>query len=145
MQPGASRLKQFPQHRWSHTWITGSRSGLQVKDRHGHPEEKFNQRPQRWWSDRNFSSLWKGCELRLFSLGKRRLLGGILSVCRNTWREGDKEDRAKLFPMVPSHGTKLKHRRFFPKIRKHFFILRLTKHQYRLFREITESPILENI
>lgn len=66
------------------------------------------------------TSLWEGCELGPFSPGKRRLWGRILLVCINTWREGDKEDRAKIFSVVPSYGTKLKHRRFLPKIRKHF-------------------------
>lgn len=91
------------------------------------------------------TSLWEGCEMGPFSPGKRRLWGRILLVCINTWREGDKEDRAKIFSVVPSYGTKLKHRRFLPKIRKHFSVLRLTEHWCRLFREIMEFPIFEDI
>ncbi|KFV93350.1 hypothetical protein N327_05099, partial [Fulmarus glacialis] len=40
-------------------------------------------------------------------------------------------------------GHKLKHRRFCLNIRKHFFIVGVTKHWHRLPREVVESPSLE--
>lgn len=119
MHPGSSRLRQFPQHHWGQTWSTGSQSGLPVKDRHGHTRSSSTKGHKENKVIR--TSLWKGRDLGLFSLGKRRLQWGLLSGCRNTWREGDKEDRAKLFSVLSGYGTKLKHRRFFPDIRKCFF------------------------
>ena len=60
---------------------------------------------------------------------------------------GCKEGRARLFSMVlrdriRSNGHRLKHGRFCLNIRKHFFIVRVTKHSPRLLREIVESPSL---
>ena len=59
-----------------------------------------------------------------------------------------KEDRARLFPVVPSartrdNGNTQKHRRFCLNIRKHFFTVRVTKYRNRLPREVVESPSLE--
>ena len=50
--------------------------------------------------------------------------------------------------MVPSDRTRgdghtLKHRRFPPNIRKHFFAVTVTKHWHRFPREAVESPSLE--
>jgi len=58
-----------------------------------------------------------------------------------------KEDEARLFPVVPrdrirGNGHKLKHRRIFLNISKHFFTVRVTKHWHRLPREMVASPFL---
>ena len=63
-------------------------------------------------------------------------------------REGRKEDGGRLFSVVPSDRTrgnrhKLKHRKLPLSIRKHFFIVRVTKHWHRLPREVVASPSLE--
>jgi len=70
-------------------------------------------------------------ELGLFGLEKGKLRG-ILSVYKNTWREGAKKtvlsdaQWSRLFSVMPSdrarvNGHKLTHRRFRLNIRKHFF------------------------
>jgi len=61
---------------------------------------------------------------------------------------GWKEDRARLFSVVPSartggNGPNLKCRRFPLNIRKHFFTVSVTKHWHRLPREVVDSPSLE--
>jgi len=44
---------------------------------------------------------------------------------------------------IRGSGHKRKHRRFFLKMRKHFFTVRATEHWHRLSREAVESPSLE--
>ena len=58
-----------------------------------------------------------------------------------------KEDRARLFSVVPSdrtrgNGHKVKHRSFPLNIRKHFTV-REAERWHRLLREVVESPSLE--
>ncbi|KAK4807081.1 hypothetical protein QYF61_018422 [Mycteria americana] len=81
-------------------------------------------------------------EMGLFSLEKRRLRG------QSHQCGGCKEDRARLFAVVPSdktrgNGHKRKHRRFRLNIRKPFFPVRVSEHWNRLPRDIVESPSLE--
>ncbi|PKU40124.1 hypothetical protein llap_9573 [Limosa lapponica baueri] len=61
---------------------------------------------------------------------------------------GCKDDRARLFLVVPSDGTRgsrhnLKHMRSPLNIRKHFVSVQVIKHWHRLPREVVESPPLE--
>ncbi|KAK4830246.1 LOW QUALITY PROTEIN: hypothetical protein QYF61_009313 [Mycteria americana] len=86
----------------------------------------------------------KGIESPLI-VEKRRLKGDIINVY-NYLKGGCKEDRARLFSVVPgtkSNGHKLKHKRFCLNIRKHFFTVRATERWHRLPREVEESPSLE--
>ena len=75
-----------------------------------------------------------------------------MCVCKllmqiNSRRERANEDEAMFFSAMPSdrtrgNGLKLKHRRLYLNIRKHFFTARLTKHWHRLPREVVQSPTL---
>lgn len=82
-------------------------------------------------------------EKRLRELG----LFSLVNVCKYL-KGGCKESRARLFSVVLNdriinNGHKLKHGRFLPNIRKHFFTVRMTEHWYTLPREVMDSPTLE--
>ena len=83
-------------------------------------------------------------DLGLFSLEKRRLWGDLINI--HKYLKGKcKEDGARLFSVVPGNrrrgsGHKLKPGSFHLNIKKHFFSVRVTKHWYRLLREVVESP-----
>ncbi|KAK4827514.1 hypothetical protein QYF61_018840 [Mycteria americana] len=86
-------------------------------------------------------------KLGLFSLEKR-WLREVLSILYKYLMGGCKEYRGRLFPVVPSDGTrgdghKLKHWKFPLNIRKHLFTTGVTKHWHRLPREVAEFPSLE--
>jgi len=112
--------------------------------------------PERAWR-RDTETMERGLErvmfeerlskLGLLSLEKKRLRRDHINIYKYL-EGGCKEGRARLFAVVPSDrtggsGHKLKHRRFPLNIRKHFFIVRVTKNWHRLPGEAVESPSLE--
>ena len=79
--------------------------------------------------------------------GEEKAQGDLIKVYKYL-KGGCKENRARIFSVVPSgrtrsNGHKLKHRRSPLNISKHFFTVRVTKHWYRFPREVVESPSLE--
>ena len=84
----------------------------------------------------------------LFSLGKRRLGGDLINVCKYLKGDGRQIDEARFFLVMCSNrtrssGLKLEHRKFHTNVWKNFFTVRVTEHWNRLPREVVESPSTE--
>ena len=90
----------------------------------------------------------KQTNLGLFSLGKRRLRGDLISVYKYLKGSGRQMDEARLFSVVctnrtRSNGLKLEHRKFRTNMRKNFSMVRVMEHWNRLPRDVVESHSVE--
>ena len=84
--------------------------------------------------------------LGLFSLGKSRLRGDLITVYKYLKGGGRQMDEARLISVVCSNRTRgnglnLEHRKFCTNVQKNFFMVRVAEHWNRLTREVVKSPM----
>jgi len=80
----------------------------------------------------------------VFNLGKRRLSGDLINVCKYLRRGWRQMNEARLFLVKCSDRARSNDRRnFYTNMRKNFFAVMVTEHWNRLPREIVETPSMK--